>query len=241
MSRAEQPARTRSASRWIRPAILLAIIAAMALASWQWSDQISLDSLVRRQAEFQTALRERPFLVILAAFAAYVTITTLFVGSATAISLLYGWLFGVVLGTVLVSFASTAAATVTFLASRYLFRGYYERRFGAWMRRVDHSFARDGVWYLLSLRLIPGIPFFLVNAAMGLTPIRLRTYWWVSQLGMLPATIIFLYAGASVPDLKTVQEQGVSSFISWKTVLALTLLGLLPLAIRIRIKRVRHL
>lgn len=203
----------------------------MALAYFRWSEELTLDRLATRQQEFHDAFASRPMFVLAAAFLLYVLVTSVFIGSATAISLLYGWLFGLIVGTVLVSFASTAGATVTFLASRFLFRAEVERRFATKLRGVDDAFRKSGAMYLLSLRLIPGIPFFLVNALMGLTPIRVQTYWWVSQLGMLPATLIFIYAGSTVPNLQTLKVRGISSILSGRFVLALLLLGLFPLAL----------
>jgi uncharacterized membrane protein YdjX (TVP38/TMEM64 family) len=209
----------------------VAIAILMVGAYWMLKEELTLDRLVSHQQALRDALNKSPVIVIGIAFFVYVLVTALLVGSATAVSVLYGWLFGLFMGIVLVSFASTSGATLTFLASRYLFRQSVERRFGQTARRVDNAFARSGAWYLLSLRLIPGIPFFLLNAVMGLTPIRVRTYWWVSQLGMLPATAIFVYAGSTVPNLATIQERGLSSILSWKLGLALLLLGLFPLLV----------
>ncbi len=214
---------------WIRPLLLLAIIGFMVFAYFQWGNELTLDRLAQRQQALRLSLSNDPVPVLACAFLIYVFVTAAFIGSATAISLLYGWLFGMIVGTILVSFASTTGATLTFLASRYLFRSEMERRFAARVQLVDAAFAKSGTMYLLSLRLIPGLPFFLVNVLMGLTPIRLKTYWWVSQLGMLPATLIFVYAGSTVPDLATLNARGVSSILSGRFILALLLLSLLPL------------
>ena len=209
--------------------LLLAIVGFMVFAYFQWGNELTLDRLAQRQTALRLSLSNDPVPVLAGAFLVYVFVTAAFIGSATAISLLYGWLFGMIVGTILVSFASTTGATLTFLASRYLFRSEIERRFAARLQLVDAAFAKSGAMYLLSLRLIPGLPFFLVNVLMGLTPIRLKTYWWVSQLGMLPATLIFVYAGSTVPDLATLNAGGVSSILSGRFILALLLLGLLPL------------
>ena len=161
--------------------LFTAIVSLMVLAYFQWSDDLTLDGLTQRQQDLQSALSSKPLTVLAGAFLVYVFVTSAFIGSATAISLVYGWLFGAIVGTVLVSFASTTGATLTFLASRYLFRTEIEKRFASRVQQVDAAFSKSGAMYLLSLRLIPGLPFFLVNVLMGLTPIRLRTYWWVSQ------------------------------------------------------------
>ena len=216
---------------WLRVALVVAIVGFMAFAYFKWSNELTLDRLALHQQQFRTALNDRPILVLLVAFCAYVLVTSTFIGSATAVTLLFGWLFGVVVGALLVSFASTTGATLVFLASRYFFRGEIERRFSAQVRRIDEAFRKNGAAYLLSLRLIPGIPFWLLNAFMGLTPIRLKTYWWISQVGMFPATLLLVYAGSTVPDLMTLKERGLSSLINPGFIAALALLGLFPLAI----------
>lgn len=231
MAEPNDDSQTTTRSAWARPVVLVLVLLLIGFAGVRWRNELSLDRLALRQQEFREALNDHPVAVTAVAFVVYVGVTSVVIGSATAVSLLYGWLFGWFAGTLIVSFASTTGATLTFLASRYLFRGAVERRFSKRIRAMDRAFRRSGSLYLLSLRLIPGIPFFLLNAAMGLTPIRLRTYWWVSQLGMLPATLLFVYAGSTVPDLATLRSRGVSSILTTQFVVALLILGLLPLAI----------
>jgi uncharacterized membrane protein YdjX (TVP38/TMEM64 family) len=147
-------------------------------------------------------------------------------------SVAYGWLFGFWRALVLVSFASTAGATVAFVLSRYLFGQWIQARYGGRLTAINEAIDREGAFYLLTLRLIPQVPFFLLNAAMGLTKIRVGTYWWVSQLGMLPGTIVFVFAGASAPSLKTVANRGLASLLDGRLITALVLLAVLPLAIK---------
>src|SRR5690606_17025192 len=108
---------------------------------------------------------------------------------------LAGAVFGFLAGLVIVSFASTIGATLAFLSSRLLFRDAVRRRFGGRLAALERGFERDGPFYLFTLRLVPAVPFFLVNLLMGLTPIRARTFYWVSQLGMLPGTLVYVNAG----------------------------------------------
>jgi uncharacterized membrane protein YdjX (TVP38/TMEM64 family) len=216
---------------WIRPLLLIVFLAVIVLAYARWREELSLDRLVTREQQLRDALDHHWLWTVAGAFAVYVLVTSTFVGSATVVSLVYGWLFGFLPGTLLVSFASTTAATLTFLASRYLFRAQIERRFAAQFRRVDKAWRDNGVAFLLSLRLIPGIPFMLLNAVIGLTPIRWTSYWWVSQLGMLPATLVIVYAGSTVPDLATLRARGVSNILSPQFIVALLLLGLFPLVV----------
>ena len=115
---------------------------------------------------------------------------------------------------VLISFASTTGATIAFLLSRYLFRSAIQEKFGKRLLRFNEALQREGPFYLFTLRLIPAIPFFVINVVMGLTPLKTFTYWWVSQLGMLPATFVYVYAGSSVPTLAQLAERGTSGILT---------------------------
>ena len=161
----------------------------------------------------------------------YVAITGLSLPGAALLTLAGGAVFGFWQGLVLVSFASTIGATVAFLASRFLFRKTVEARFGQRLRAFDDGVKRDGPFYLLTLRLVPLFPFFLVNLGMGLTRMRTWTYFWVSQLGMLPGTAVFVYAGtelARIDSLAAVASPGL--------IVALTLLGLFPLVAKAAVR-----
>src|SRR5262249_33433697 len=139
-------------------------------------------------------------------FALYVAVAALSLPFATLLTLAGGVLFGRWLGTLVVSFASTAGATLAFLASRYLLRDFVQRRFGRWLEPINRGVEADGAYYLLTLRLVPAFPFFVVNALMGLTPMRVGTYWWVSQLGMLPATFLYVNAGAELGQIQSARD-----------------------------------
>ena len=125
---------------------------------------------------------------------------------------------------------------MAFLLSRYLFRDWVQRRFGQRLEKFNTALETDGPFYLFTLRLIPVVPFFVINVVMGLTKIRVWSFWWISQLGMLAVTAIYVYAGSRVPDLQTLETEGLKSvFTSSQLVqifVALALIGLLPLAIR---------
>ena len=130
-------------------------------------------------------------------------------------------------GTVLVSFASTLGATLAMLASRYLLRDWVQRRFARQMGTVNTGMARDGANFLFALRLMPLFPFFLVNLLMGLTRMGVFRYWWVSQVAMLPATVVFLNAGRELGKVTSLRD-----ILSPGMLFAFTLLGLLPLVTR---------
>jgi uncharacterized membrane protein YdjX (TVP38/TMEM64 family) len=147
-------------------------------------------------------------------------------------SLLYGWLFGFWQGLVIVNLGTTAGSTVTFLFSRYCFSEAVEQRLGGRARVIRESLERDGIWYLLSLRLFPLIPSFMVNWAMGVTRIRVVDFWWVSQIGILPASLIALSVATSLQSLAEIQRAGVSSIITPRLLVALTMLSVFPLVLR---------
>lgn len=173
-------------------------------------------------AAIQSATASHPWLAAAAYVLLYVVVTALSLPGATVLTLAGGAVFGLAAGVVMVSIASTLGATLAFLVSRHLLADWVRARLGARMKRIDAGFAREGAFYLFALRLVPAFPFWLVNLAMGLTRMRTLTYAWVSQLGMLPATIAYTYAGTQLGQWQ----------ISARLLLALAALGLLPLAAR---------
>lgn len=219
--------------RWVA---LVTAVALIGLAYWQLREVVTFQFLAEREAELRKLQRAYPAAVYTVAFVLYVVVTGASLPGATVLTLAYGWFFGWLRGLALVSFASTSGATVAFLLSRYFFRQAIQQRFGERLRRFNDSLEREGPFFLFLVRLIPVFPFFVVNAVMGLTPIATRTFWWVSQLGMLPATAVYLYAGSSVPSLKLLAAEGVRAVFTpaqlAQLAIAFGLLGLLPLTLR---------
>ena len=198
----------------------------------QFADRLTLDNLAEQESALRDYQQQHPVLVFGLAFALYVTVTGLSLPGAVPLSLGYGWFFGLVPAFVMVSFASTSGATIAFLLSRYFFRDAIQRRFGDRLDAFNESLAKEGAFYLFTLRLIPAVPFFVINVVMGLTPMRVWTFWWVSQIGMLAGTFIFIYAGSSVPDLKTLAQQGTGGIVTPQLLIAFSLLGLFPITVR---------
>lgn len=223
-----------SSRRW-KSVALVGLLTLAVIGYVQFRDEITLHALAQREATLRDLLEHRALLVYASAFVIYTAITSLFPG-AVMLSLFCGWYFGFARGTLLVSFASTTGATFAFLISRFLFRDAIQHRFGDRLERVNASFQRDGAYYLFTMRLIPAIPFFAINTLMGLTPIRTRTFWWVSQIGMLPGTMAYLYAGSVVPSLETLADQGIQAAFSpsqlTRMFAAFAILSLLPWAAR---------
>jgi uncharacterized membrane protein YdjX (TVP38/TMEM64 family) len=207
------------------------------------SDYFHLQNLAGEELRLRAWYEANPIEVAVLAFLLYAVVTALSIPGAAGMSLVYGWLFGVVVGTVIVSLASTTGASGAFLLSRYLFRERIRRAYPRQWEQFSAAWERDGLFYLLSLRLIPAVPFFLVNLLMGLTNIRLRTFWWVSQVGMFPATVAYLYAGSVLPSLQQVLDPAGPPVMSGERLLKLTLAGLalagLPWCLRFIARRLR--
>lgn len=206
--------------------IAIAGLLLLALVAWFQLDlgqYLTLDALKAQQSAIDGYYRANPLLVTAAFFAIYVALTALSVPGAVILTLAAGAIFGVTTGTLVVSFASTIGATLAFLASRYLFRDAVQARFSTRLRAVNEGVARDGAFYLFSLRLVPAFPFFLVNLAMGLTPIRTWTYYWVSQLGMLLGTVVYVNAGTQLARIETLSDIASPGLLA-----SFTALGLLP-------------
>jgi uncharacterized membrane protein YdjX (TVP38/TMEM64 family) len=185
---------------------ILALILVGAIAAYFFFDLgqvLTLENFKAQQAEIVAAKDANPLLYIGGFFLLYVAVTGLSIPGAAIMSLVAGALFGVVLGTIIVSFASTIGATLAFLSSRYLLRDWVQGKFGTRLRAIDDGLAKDGAFYLFTLRLIPVFPFFVINLAMGLTRIKTWTFFWVSQLGMLAATVVFVNAGTQISRIES--------------------------------------
>ncbi len=217
---------------WPRLLVLAVVVVAAVALLIRFRHDLSLGALAARETDLRSLCEAHPVAALGIAFVAYVIVTGLSLPGAAGMSVLYGWLFGFGKALILVSFASTAGATIAFLLSRYLFGQAIQARYGERVAAFNAAIEREGAFYLFTLRLIPQVPFFVINVVMGLTKLRTRTFWWVSQLGMLPGTIVFVLAGSSVKSLREIQERGLSSLLDWKLVTALILLGIVPLAIK---------
>ena len=187
---------------------------------------LSLAFLKDSQSSFQAAFEQKPVWVTLAFFAVYVAVTGLSLPGAVIMTLAAGAGFGLVLGTLVVSFASTLGATLAMLAARYLLRDSIQARFGKRLDEINKGIAKEGAFYLFSLRLIPVVPFFALNLLMGLTHIRTWTYFWVSQLGMLAGTVVYVNAGTQIAKIDSLQSIASPALIG-----SFVLLGLLPLVV----------
>ncbi|MEQ8788140.1 MAG: TVP38/TMEM64 family protein [Pirellulaceae bacterium] len=212
---------------------VLAVVASLGgLLYWLYGDQLRLSHLAEREADLRAALANHPVVFYAAAFVVYVVVTGLSIPGAAVLTLTYGWLFGFWPALVLVSFASTTGATAAFLLSRFLFGETIQRRYGDRLGAFNRALEKEGPFFLFTLRLVPAVPFFVINLLMGLTPIRARTFWWVSQLGMFPGTCVFVFAGSSVPSAKELVAKGAGGILTPQLILAFVILGVFPLIVR---------
>ncbi|MEP3477755.1 MAG: TVP38/TMEM64 family protein [Fuerstiella sp.] len=246
MSQTDQPASISKAKSpnpmvqaGVKIGVLAAIVLAVILGDHFFGDSLKLSNLASKENELRRYQSTNPFLVSGIAFMLYVALAALSLPGAGVMTIAFGWYFGFVRGVVLASFASTAGATLAFLMSRYFLRDMIQRKFGGRLASFNDSLKREGAFYLFSLRLFFAIPFLVVNAVMGLTPVKTSTFWWVSQLGMLPATTLLVYAGSQFPDLKTVAENGSAQMFSPQLIAAFIVLGLFPLAVKTLIAKFR--
>jgi pyruvate/2-oxoglutarate dehydrogenase complex dihydrolipoamide dehydrogenase (E3) component/uncharacterized membrane protein YdjX (TVP38/TMEM64 family) len=211
-----------------KPLILLvAVTLATAFFGFDLHHVLTFDGIKAGMAQFAAWRDASPLLVAGAYFVLYVIVTALSLPGAAVMTLAGGALFGLGWGLVIVSFASTIGATLAFLVSRHLLRDSVQARFGERLKAINDGVARDGAFYLFTLRLVPVFPFFLINLLMGLTPIRAATFYWVSQLGMLPGTLVYVNAGTELGAVTSL-----AGILSPGLLLSFALLGVFPLLAR---------
>jgi pyruvate/2-oxoglutarate dehydrogenase complex dihydrolipoamide dehydrogenase (E3) component/uncharacterized membrane protein YdjX (TVP38/TMEM64 family) len=208
--------------RLLVAALLVVAIAVFFAAGGQ--RYFTFESLKQQQAAIDGWYRAHPAQTVLLYFAAYVAVTGLSLPGATLLTLAGGAVFGLPWGTVIVSFASSLGATLAFLASRFVLRDWVRGRFGERLKAIDEGLAEEGALYLFTLRLLPVVPFFLINLSLGLSAMRVRTFYWVSQVGMLAGTLVYVNAGTQLARLDS--PRGI---LSWQVLGAFLLLGVFPL------------
>lgn len=185
---------------------------------------LTLEYVKQQQDIFTRYYSANKWFTILAYSAVYITLTTVSFPGAGVLTLLAGALFGVWTGTLIVSVVSTVGATFAFLLARYVLREPFSKKFGGSARAFNEGLQKDGVFYLFALRLLPFVPFFVINTAMGLTSMNVWRYFWVSQLGMLPGTFVYVNAGTQLSRIQSLKE-----IISLDVLFSFALLGLFPL------------
>jgi len=209
----------------IKKALLFIIIAAL-IASYFIFDLgqfFSLAYLKEQQSAFDGLYADKPAIVLGAFFILYIAVTALSLPGAAIMTLAAGALFGFWIALVLVSFASSIGATLAFLASRFLFHDTVQERFGERLKKINQGIEKEGAFYLFTLRLVPAFPFFVINLVMGLTPLKTRTFYWVSQIGMLAGTAVYVNAGTQLGQIESL-----GGLLSPQLLGAFVLLGFFP-------------
>ncbi len=188
---------------------------------------LTLDYIKTSQARFQELYQSNRFSVIALYMLIYILVTALSLPGAAVMTLAGGGFFGLVTGTVVVSVASTIGATCACLVSRFVLRDWVQTKFGDKLSAINRGIEKEGSFYLFSLRLIPIFPFFVINLLMGLTTMPIRTYFWVSQLGMLPATVVYVNAGKEIAQIESL-----AGIVSPSLLASFALLGLFPVTVK---------
>jgi pyruvate/2-oxoglutarate dehydrogenase complex dihydrolipoamide dehydrogenase (E3) component/uncharacterized membrane protein YdjX (TVP38/TMEM64 family) len=207
--------------------LLVVLVGIVAFFAFGLDRYFSLAFLKERQASFAALREQQPLQLALGYFLVYVAVTALSLPGATIVTLAGGAIFGLGWGLLIVSFASSIGATLAFLTARFLLRDSVQARFGQRLADVDKGIQRDGAFYLFTLRLIPVVPFFVINLLMGLTKMKAWTFYWVSQLGMLAGTAVYVNAGTQLGQLESLQ-----GILSPGLLGSFVLLGLFPLIAR---------
>lgn len=209
------------------PKIVLLLVIASAIAAFFYfngQQYLTLEMLKARQTSIATFRDNHALLAIAVYGLIYIAVTGLSLPGAAILTLAGGAIFGLFWGTVIVSFASTIGATLAFLAARFLFKDSIQAKFGDRLQAINDGMAQEGAFYLFTLRLVPLFPFFVINLLMGLTTIKVRTFYWVSQVGMLAGTLVYVNAGTQLGKLDSL-----SGILSPPLVGSFVLLGVFPL------------
>lgn len=206
--------------------IIILVIIALALAAFftfDLSQYLNFSYLKENQLRFSQYYEANPILVSVGFFIIYIVSTALSIPGATLLTLIGGAIFGFVWGLILISFASTIGATLAFLVARFLLRDSVQTRFDRQLNKINSGIEKEGAFYLFTLRLVPAFPFFMINLLMGLTTIKTSTFYWVSQIGMLAGTMVYVNAGTQLGQLESA-----SGILSLPLIISFTLLGVFP-------------
>ncbi len=204
---------------------LVGVVATIAIlfVYFDLGQYVTLAYIKAQQHQIDQFYSENRVLTIVGFFLMYVVTTAASLPGATILTLAGGAIFGLLSGLIIISFASSIGASLAFLISRYLFRETIQEKFGRSLTSINDGIAKDGAFYLFALRLVPAFPFFVINLVMGLTPIKLKTFYWVSQVGMLAGTIVYVNAGTQLAQIDSA-----SGILSPELIFSFVLLALLP-------------
>lgn len=185
---------------------------------------LTLDQIQKHRGAITQLYLENQGLVLLGFFVIYVSVAALSLPGAALMTIAAGAFFGVIVGTIVVSFASSVGATLAFLISRFLLKESIEKKFASKLGPINEGLIKEGAFYLFSLRLVPIFPFFVVNLVMGVTQLPVFTFYWVSQVGMFVGTIVYVNAGTQISQLQSIDD-----ILSFNLLVSFALLGLFPI------------
>ena len=239
----QPPVNMLSSNNILKLVVAIAIVACIALFFLLPTHEFfSFEYVQQQRREIIDLYLANPVLFIAIYVVVYVVLTSLSIPSATLLTLIGGAVFGLTTGTLVILFASTFGAVCAFILARYVLHDYVQEKFSKYLHQINRGVAEEGAFYLFGLRVVPVVPYFVVNFVMALTPIRLWTYYWVTQISMLPGTILYVNSGKEIGQLESA-----SGILSWSLILSLVALGVFPLVakklvdlIRSRIRRDRN-
>lgn len=214
--------------------VLLFLVAVAAFYAVGGQRYVSFENLKAQQAALESWRETYPWQTALGFFALFVGFTAASLPGAMLLTILGGAAFGFVLGTLIASFGAVLGSTLAFLAARFVFRDWVRARFGPRLAGIARGVEDEGGFHLFTLRLIPGVPYFLINLAMAVSPIGVWTFCWVSQIAMLPSTVLYANAGTQLARMESPHD-----VLSWQLIGALVLLGLFPLVAKKAVAFVR--
>lgn len=207
--------------------LLIGVIIVTVFVSFDLHRFLTLEYLRSSEVSLRQFQQNHPYTLMWAYFVVYFVVAAFALPGVLVSTVAGGFLFGLVQGTILVSFASTLGATASFLVARYVFRDWIEKKYGDKLHAVNDGIEREGGFYLFSMRLIPLFPYFLINVVMGLSQMKLKTFYWVSQAGMLPVSFVLVNAGKELGKIESL-----SGIIRPGLIASFVVLGLLPITTR---------
>ena len=204
--------------------LIFIFIALVFIVGFNYDEVLSFNLIKQKYGDIQLLINDRYLFYYLLFFLGYIVVKALALPISLLKTLLAGALFGLLPGVILTSFASTIGSTLCFLISRYLFKDIFQEKYKKYLVKVNLGIKKEGLLYLLFLRLSPIFPFFLINLTFGLTQMKWTNFYWISQLGMLPATVLFVNAGNQLSQINNLED-----ILTMKVIVSLSAIGLLPI------------